>query len=42
MEAKRYIEPVLESRGFIVMTSLDVKGAFDAASWISILYGQRT
>jgi hypothetical protein len=39
MEAKRFIEPVLESRGAVIMTSLDVKGAFDAASWQRIVYG---
>jgi ribonuclease HI len=39
MEVKRFIEPVLERRGVVIMTSLDVKGAFDAASWTSILYG---
>ena len=39
MEAKRFIEPILESRGAVIMMSLDVKGAFDAASWQSILYG---
>jgi len=39
MEAKRFIEPVLESRGVAIMTSLDVKGAFDATSWTSILHG---
>ena len=32
MEAKRFIEPILESRGAVIMMSLDVKGAFDAAS----------
>jgi len=39
MEAKNFIEPRLENRGAVIMTSLDVKGAFDAASWQSILYG---
>ena len=39
MEAKNFIEKVLESRGVVIMTSLDVKGAFDAASWTSILHG---
>jgi hypothetical protein len=39
IEAKRFIEPVLESRGVVIMTSLDVKGAFDVESWQSILYG---
>jgi len=32
MEAKRLKEAVLERRGLVIMTSLDVKGAFDAAS----------
>ena len=39
MEAKNFIEPVLLSRGVVIMTSLDVKGAFDAACWQSILHG---
>jgi hypothetical protein len=39
MEAKNFIEKVLQSRGVVIMTSLDVKGAFDAASWTSILHG---
>jgi hypothetical protein len=39
IEAKRFIEPVLENRGVVIMTSVDVKGAFEAASWQSILYG---
>ena len=39
METKRFIEPILDSRGAVIMTSLDVKGAFDAASWQSILHG---
>jgi len=39
MEAKNFIEPRLENRGVVIMTSLDVKGAFDTASWQSILYG---
>ena len=38
MEAKTFIEPVLERIGFVIMTSLDVKGAFNAASWTSILH----
>jgi len=39
MEAKRFIEPVLEKRGVVITTSIDVKGDFDAASWTSILHG---
>ena len=38
MEAKHFIGQVLESRGVVIMTSLDVKGASDAASWTSILH----
>ena len=37
MEAKKFIELVLEKRGLVIMTSLDVKGASDAAWWPSIL-----
>jgi len=37
MEAKQFIEPVLEKRGLALMTSLYVKGAFDAAWWPGIL-----
>ena len=37
MEAKKFIQPVLEKRGLVIITSLDVKGAFDAAWWPSIL-----
>jgi len=39
MEAEMFIEPVLEKRGFVIKTSLDVKGAFEAASWTSTLHG---
>jgi len=39
MEAKNFIEPVLENRGVVIMTDLNVKGAFDAAFWPSILHG---
>jgi hypothetical protein len=39
MERKKFIEPKLESRGVVIMTSLDLKRAFDAASLQSILYG---
>jgi hypothetical protein len=31
MEAKQFIKPVLEKRGMVIMTSMDAKGAFDAA-----------
>ena len=37
MEAKKFIQPVIEKRGLVIMTSLDVQGAFDAAYWPSIL-----
>jgi len=39
MEAKQFIEPVVEKRGLTVMISLYVKGAFDAAWWPGILKG---
>jgi hypothetical protein len=39
MEAKKFIEPVLEKRGLVIMTRLDVSGAFDPAWWPSILQG---
>jgi hypothetical protein len=39
MEAKKFIEPVLEKRGLVIMTSHEVKGAFDAAHWPNILKG---
>ena len=39
MKAKKFIELVLENRGVVIMTSLDVKGAFDAGFWPSILRG---
>ena len=39
MEAKNFIEPVLERRDVVIMTSLDVNRAFDAASWQCILQG---
>jgi hypothetical protein len=33
------LEPVSEKRGLVITTSLDVKGAFDAAWWPGILKG---
>jgi hypothetical protein len=39
MEAKKFIEPELVKRKVVTMTSLDVKGAFEAAWWPSILKG---
>jgi hypothetical protein len=41
MEAKSFIEPILEKRGLVIMTSLDVQGAFDSAWWPGILQGLR-
>ena len=41
MEAKSFIEPVLENRGLVIMTSIDVQGAFDSAWWPGILQGLR-
>jgi hypothetical protein len=37
VKAIKFIEPELEKRKVVIMTSLDVKGAFDAAWWPSIL-----
>jgi hypothetical protein len=39
MEAKKFIGPKLVKGKVVIMTSLDVKGAFDAAWWPSILKG---
>jgi hypothetical protein len=41
MEAKAYIEPVLENRGIVILASLDVQGAFDSAWWPGIIHGLR-
>jgi hypothetical protein len=41
MEAKTFIEPVLENRGLVIMTSLDVQKALDSAWWPGILQGLR-
>jgi hypothetical protein len=41
MEAKAYIEPVLENRGIVIVASLDVQGAFDSAWWPGIIHGLR-
>jgi len=38
---KQFIEPELEKGKVVIMTSLDVKGAFDAAWWLAILQGLR-
>jgi hypothetical protein len=37
MEAKKFIEPELKNRKVVITTSLDAKGAFDAAWWPNIL-----
>jgi hypothetical protein len=39
MGAKSFIEPVLENRGLVIMTSLNVHGTFDSAWWPGILQG---
>jgi len=41
MTVKQFIGPELERRRVVIMTSLDVKGAFDAAWWPAILRGLR-
>jgi hypothetical protein len=41
VEAKSFIEPMLENRDLVIMTSLDVQGAFDSAWWPGILQGLR-
>ena len=41
MSVKQFIEPELESGRVVIMASLDVKGAFDAAWWPAILKGLR-
>lgn len=41
MKVKQFIGPELERRRVVIMTSLDVKGAFDAAWWPAILQGLR-
>jgi len=37
MEAKKFLEPELEKRKIVLMTSLDVEGAFNSAWWTSVL-----
>jgi hypothetical protein len=39
MEAKKCIEPVLEKRGWVIRSCLNVQGAFNAAQWPSIFKG---
>ena len=39
METKNFIEPALLKKEVVIMTSLYVKGAFDAAWWPSIIKG---
>jgi hypothetical protein len=41
MAVKQFIEPELERGRVVIMGSLDVKGAFDAAWWPAILNGLR-
>jgi len=41
MAVKQFIEPELERRRIVIMASLAVKGAFDAAWWPAILNGLR-
>ena len=41
MVVKQYIETELEKGKVVIMASLDVKGAFDAAWWPAILKGLR-
>jgi hypothetical protein len=41
MEAKSFIEPVIENRGIVILASLDVQGAFDSACWPDIIHGLR-
>jgi hypothetical protein len=38
-EAQSFIQPIIENRGLVIMTSLDVQGAFDSAWWPAILQG---
>jgi hypothetical protein len=38
-KAKKFIEPVLEKSKLVIMTSLDLQGAFDTAWWPSIIQG---
>jgi hypothetical protein len=37
VEAKEFIEPELGNRKVVIMTSLDIKEAFDAVWWPSII-----
>jgi len=41
MAVKQFIQPELEKGKVVIMASLDVKGAFDAAWWPAILKGLR-
>jgi len=41
MTVKQFIEHELERRRVVIMTTLDVQGAFDAAWWPAILRGLR-
>ena len=42
MDAKLFIQSILENRGLVIMNSLDVQKAFGSASWPAILQGLRT
>jgi len=41
MAVKGFSETHLQQRNVVIMTSLDVQGAFDAAWWPAILYNLR-
>jgi hypothetical protein len=41
MEAKAFARPIIENRGLVIMTSLDVQKAFESASWPVILQALR-
>ena len=42
MDAKVFIQSILENRGLVIMNSLDVQNAFESSSWPAILQGLRT
>jgi len=41
MSEKQFIEPELEKGKVVIMASLDVRGAFDAAWWPAVVKGLR-
>ena len=41
MTVKAFAQPIIENRGLIIMTNLDVQKAFDSAAWPVILQGLR-